>query len=215
MSDWDYTKNLKKWFETQLIVQSSGPNGLYLKDRRIIQRDSIIDEGIFCVASNQMEYIVVDSHKYHQINKLYSKLKKIIKETNNVMRSVYSLVENKMEYDLEFVEKIEKKFATKKVALDIFIEHGKGVCRHMALLCGVLLEKCINDGFLFGQVSIDRNSIEEEGGHAWCRCTMENNEIFILDPAQHFFGRLDVNDKKTIIKGYHIWDYYRPEDIIC
>jgi hypothetical protein len=66
-----------------------------------------------------------------------------------------------MKYDQEAVDRIFTEKARgvnhQKVALEVYIDEGVGVCRHQALFVGLLLEHLIKDGLLSGKVNVDRN----------------------------------------------------------
>lgn len=127
-----------------------------------------------------------------------------------ILNDVFSYVRDVMPNNADEVNKIEKEIKalskSKKIYLGSYINRQAGVCRHEGLFAGYLLEKLINNGYLKGSVSVDRNKVIGKGAHAWCRYTDKNNEIFILDPAQNFNGRLKNAGKNQ-------WKYARPEDI--
>jgi hypothetical protein len=68
-----------------------------------------------------------------------------------------------------------------------------------------LLERLKNEGYVAGNVSIDRNSIPGLGGHAWVRYQNSKDVVFVIDPAQNYVGRLDEAPKQG-------WSYKRPEE---
>ncbi len=76
-----------------------------------------------------------------------------------------------------------------------------------SLLTGYLLERLSKDGLVGGKVSVDRNYVQGLGGHAWVRYTNSGGEVFILDSAQGYIGRLDEMDESQ-----KRWFYERPED---
>ncbi len=210
MAKWDKTQLMERRLEGKLERRFMGLGGLFYEGRFVIHRNTRIDGGV-CLGQGVREAIVVDSTKYPMINAVYRKLETMIKGKDTILSSVYTLVDKTLKYDEKFALKIDKKYPDKKVSLDLFIINRKGVCRHMALLCGVLLEKLQNSGIIRGKPSIDRNHIPMVGGHAWCRYTNSVGDVFILDVAQHFLGRLDKHEKNVKIDSYKIWEYYRPE----
>ena len=188
-----------------------GLGGLYYGDRFVIHRDTRIDGGV-SFGEGAREAIVVDSKKYPRVNEVYERLKSSVKDNATVLWDVYDIVDKTLRYDEAYANEMAERYPDRKVSLDVFIGNGKGVCRHMALLCGVLLEKLCDEGVINGKASIDRNSIPAIGGHAWCRYTSANGQSYIVDVTQHFIGRLDKTLKYIKIGGYNVWDYYRPED---
>jgi hypothetical protein len=124
-----------------------------------------------------------------------------------LLKEVYTTVKETMRYDNDAVEKIVDIIGVRnngKIALDSFIYQKVGVCRHMALTCGALIELFKKEGHLNGKPSIDRNS-NDSSGHAWCRYTDEYNNVWILDVAQNFCGELKDATSSN-------WSYKRPED---
>lgn len=74
-----------------------------------------------------------------------------------------------------------------KVALDNFANEHIGVCIHVALLTGALLEKMVDLKMIEGKVSIDRNTVisekyGEKVSHAWARFTTKQGEVYVVDP---------------------------------
>ena len=198
---------------------TKGPDGrYYYEGRPLIHRDSPIDGGVYLVA-NIAEAVVVDSKKYPKIREVYgiaknkatsfsllSSSKEITEE--KILKAVYDTVDEIMDYKTEDIDEIIKRLNVEhngKIALDVFIEKRIGVCRQQALLCGVLIELFIKEGFLHGKISVERNQTAF-GGHAWARYTDSKGEIWILDVAQHYFGLLSNS------KGQNRWAYERPED---
>ncbi|MEM5777390.1 MAG: hypothetical protein QXJ06_02990 [Candidatus Aenigmatarchaeota archaeon] len=64
----------------------------------------------------------------------------------------------------EIIERYNVK-NNRKIALDVFIENRAGVCRHMALLVGALLELGVEKGTLKGTPRIVRNKVGEKNMH--------------------------------------------------
>lgn len=189
--------------------------------RPLIHRDSVINGGVYmCGDENGKplgEACVVDDVRQPELDKLYGEF--IDKATKNAKRrgehinqvlltGALRFVQRVMPYNSDHADGIVEKFEPgTKVALADYLKVG-GVCRHQALMVGYLLERCVNAGFLRGQVSVDRNYIPElGGGHSWVRYANSRGEIFIIDPAQDYSGRLDDS---ALEAG---WDYRRPEDV--
>jgi hypothetical protein len=198
--------------------------------REVIKRDSRLNGGVYIVPGIQ-EAIVVDdgqgkksggNEKWKPVNQKYEdayrdfKSKLTSKNTTNdeiessMERNVVSAaLESAMDildYDLVFTESVSDSFADAKINLDAFLEEGKGVCRHQALLAGYYIERMIDGGKLKGSISVDRNQIKGKGGHAWARYTTEDGKVYIIDPAQKFSGTL----QEARLTAY--WNYDRPDD---
>jgi len=126
---------------------------------------------------------------------------------NSVLKAVYDTVDEAMpNRDKEAVEEILDEHGVEKdgkISLDIFIGRGVGVCRHLALTCAALLELFKKDGVIKGKPGVDRNS-NGSNGHAWCRYTNPDGEIFILDVGRYMGKLSDASEKR--------WFYERPED---
>ena len=181
--------------------------------RHLIEEDSKINGGILVGESNR-EALVVD-RKYGELDKLYEKAKK--KATidgklnkSTIVHSVYDIVSKAMPaQDNEKVHKIVDQLNAsedRKVALDVFIQKGTGVCRHHAAASAALLERFVEEGHLGGKPSVDRNA-SALGGHAWCRYTNSAGKVFILDSINGVIGKL--SDLKKDPKK---WNYSRESD---
>jgi len=203
MAHWTRTQIIKRNLEDKISEDK-------FCGRRIICRDSPIDGGVYI--GNGREAIVVDSAKYPALKTLYEKAKQKATIEGRVCKhlilyAVYDTVKNAMRYDKEAVDEIIDNYkvrGNKKIALDVFIKKGVGVCRHQALACGTLLELFKKEGYISGKPSIDRNR-DKNKSHAWCRYTNSKGEVFILDVANEYIGPL-----KTA--GKYRWSYERPED---
>jgi hypothetical protein len=205
------------------VISSSNPSryGIY-KGRHVIGRDERINGGVY-LGSGKREEIVVDDTKsevkkaYEDLyEQLWEKVRNRQKEQeelgqdnnikNGILSDVFALVMEKMQYDSDFADKAGDEFEDQKINLSYFINAKKGVCRHQALLVGYLLERLTAEGYIDGKVSIDRNSVAGVGAHAWVRYTSgTTGDIFIIDPAQKFIGRLEDAPGN--------WPYRRPEEM--
>ncbi len=214
-----------EWNKTRLVEERVKRTGFYeekgfirkekiFQGRPIIGRDRKINGGVYLGESSR-EAIVVDDAKDPLLEKIYQELLKRRRDAelkgkdfkDGVLEEVWELVNQVMPYDELRVQEINESLSEPdtKIYLSAFI--GGGVCRHQALLIGFLLEKLSKEGFVGGNVSIDRNYVPDQGGHAWARYTNSRGDVFILDSAQHYIGRLDEmsNDRSR-------WFYERPED---
>lgn len=212
-----------EWEYTDLFAYEHGGEWL---GRELIIRDSRINGGVQ-YGTYGGEAIVVDSDKYpEQYDRYYDQSKEQITENgvverSQVLRAVFDTVKNNMAYSQFGVDSLLDGVARSnglrafadgtKVDLSAFMAAGVGVCRHQALVAGALLEKYKDEGYIRGEVSVDRNmnfrpTGESRGGHAWVRYTTNKRNIFILDVAQNYFGSLENASNKAK------WNYLRPEE---
>ena len=92
--------------------------------------------------------------------------------------------------------------------IDEMIENG-GVCRHLGMLSGMLLERAIEEGVLKGQVYYFRGV-----GHGWALYRDRMGRDQIIDPAQSYWGPMG---EKEYYGGKHDLnsdgiktEYYEP-----
>jgi hypothetical protein len=185
-------------------------NNEYL-GRPIISRDTTINGGIY-PGANSREAIIVDSSEDKYIQQLYQKAKDSVTYNGKidrlkVLEAVFKIAQSAIFPDSDEVESMIQKFNMydKPIYLGFFIKNRIGVCRHYALTTGVLLELFKQEKIIRGKVSIDRNSIGQNG-HSWTRYTSYNGTICIVDAAQNFIGTLDK------AKHEASWNYLRPND---
>lgn len=202
--DWDYTVAIKD------------RHGETYQQRHLIGRDTTIDGGVY-YGTYGGEAIVVDTQKYPKsyevlLNDVIERSKSdgVVKRSN-VLQSVFDIVSEKMKYSKDGVSQIVGNLPDgTKIELSNFINSGVGVCRHQALLVGVLLERMKALGHISGDISVDRNKMwkpnGERSGHAWVRYTASNGLVAVLDVAQHKFMLLDDVDSRKD------WNYLRPEE---
>ncbi len=208
--------------ESKLGDTPGNPSALYgiYKKRHVIGRDEKINGGVYLGAGEREEIVVDDmdekASKYYQ--KAYDLLMKNVNSRqrkqrknkqddgfkNDILTDVYDTVLSAIQYDKEYANDLAEKYKNEKIDLSYYINDGKGVCRHQALLVGYLLERLKNEGQINGAVSIDRNSIKGVGAHAWVRYQSgTNNAIYIIDPAQGYVGLLS--------EATNNWPYERPK----
>jgi hypothetical protein len=123
--------------------------------------------------------------------------------------AAYDTVRDAINFDRDEVQDIVERNGVEedgKIALDMFLNEGVGVCRHKALATGAVIEQFQDDGYLTGDVSVDRNQ-DDRGGHAWVRYETSGGDVQIIDPTQDVFAPLE----ETVDE---FWDYARPEDNI-
>ncbi|MBU0576352.1 hypothetical protein KJ654_01680 [Patescibacteria group bacterium] len=222
-ADWEYTQDAKRYAEQQRAKQqlhpADGQQGaevqeILFKGRHIIGRDTPINKGVYFVGGVD-EATVVDDEKDRHLLLIYHQLLNWMRETQNqgskyktgILKKVWALAMKTIPYKEARTDQIVNKVGIdRKIYLSAFF--GGGVCRHQALLAGYLLEKLINDDYLQGKVSVDRNSLPGKNGHAWVRYTNSRGIVFILDPTNKYKDRLEnASNKKP-------WRYERPSDRI-
>jgi len=183
--------------------------------RDIIGRDCPINGGVY-LGGDEREAVVVDDKKQPELIAAYQELvkRRKFKEQqgrsfkDGVLREVFDLTKELLPYSDVVVDKVTDGLQPdEKISLSSFLLNKGGVCRHQALLVAYLLEKLKVDGYVSGRVSIDRNYIPGKGGHAWVRYVNSAGEIFIIDPAQNFIGRIEE-------VGGGQWFYERPSTIL-
>jgi hypothetical protein len=213
-SEWNKTIIAEKRVENSAFYEERGfiKKEKFFQGRPIIGRDRKINGGVY-LGAGEREAIVVDDQKDLKLNRVYQELinrrlqaqQKGIPFKQGIIEEIWQLVGEVMPFDEENVLDIEKRLPEpdSKIYLSAFF--GGGVCRHQALLTAYLLERLANDGIVRGQASVDRNYVEGRGGHAWARYTNSAGDVFILDSALNYIGRLDEI-------GEYRWFYERPED---
>lgn len=198
------------------------------KGRKVISRDSNINGGVYIVPGGQEAIVVDDSKKeplpgekrsennydkafdifYQKLAEKKVRIEDVNKEGNEskVAEAAFESALELLQYDKDFADEIRDEYKDQKINLDVFLSARKGVCRHQALLTAYYIERFIADGKMNGKISVDRNIIPDRGGHAWARYTAPNGVVYIMDPAQKFFG--------TLQESRHLaeWNYARPDD---
>ncbi len=212
MAKWNKTRVMIERLKQKKKIKKIGDRDFY-QGRPIIHRDSEINGGVY-LGQGEREAIIVDFEKHPKLRELYSTAKN--KATVNgtirkdlILQAVFQTVAETMPIqDNDAVERIVRKHGVEKdgkIALDVFLEEHTGVCRHDALASAAILELFKKEGIVNGKPSVDRNSTYL-GGHAWCRYTNSVGEVFILDVAQGYLGRLEDASKQNK------WAYKRSED---
>jgi len=210
MANWNKTYSMRQRLQQEGKIKII--NGIdYYQGLPIIHRDSEIN-GVY-LGQSKREAIVVDPYS-PKLRELYNiaKIKATVGNTvrkDLILESVFQTVKEAMPIQKEnAVDKIVYEYRAENdglMPLDVFIERRTGVCRQDALACAAPLAAFKREGLVNGMPSVDRNSTEV-GGHAWCRYKNSIGEVYILDVAQDFLGRLEkAPDPKR-------WHYERPED---
>lgn len=190
--------------------------------RETIGRDTFPIDGKVDIRSWQggAEAIVVDSKKnpegYDPVrNRFQEQLaQQADTDERSVLGTIYDTVRTTMRYDLDGVEELNKRLGvaektkTNKIGLEVYMDAGIGVCRHMALAESWLGGEAVESGLLpqGTKVTAEVNQHAERGAHEWARATLPDGSIYILDAAQGFFGTLQEAATRAQ------WDYFRPEE---
>lgn len=213
-SEWNKTITAEQRLKDSIFYEEKGliRKENFFQGRPIIGRDRKINGGVY-VGAGEREAIVVDDQKDLVLNKIYHELinrrrraqAKGIPFKQGILEEVWQLVNEVMPFDEEHALDVEKGLPEPDSKIYLSAYFGGGVCRHQALLTGYLLERLAQEGAVRGQASVDRNYVVGQGGHAWARYTNYDGDVFILDPAQDYIGRLDEI-------GEYRWFYERPED---
>ncbi len=135
-----------------------------------------------------------------------------------VLESIFEAVSQTLDYDSAYAQSysqlLAKAESTEQVVnLGSYLSDGKGTGRHMSLACSWLAEQAQKRSLLPAGATLTAELSSEQRStsvHGWGRYTSSSGEIYILDPAQHYFGTLEeiVRDGKT---GINRWDYFRSD----
>lgn len=178
-----------------------------------ITRDTEITDGMVDIRTWGAggEAIVIDSRdkgdseyaEYEKLVGLFEKKFNIARQFSgrelderDILRAVYESVSDALEYDLNYVDGVTKTVAEmaqgrREINLSWFLHDGKGVCRQMALAAGWLGTQAKLNGLLSGKMTADVNQRRaDNAAHEWARYTAKDGTVYILDPAQGFFGTL-------------------------
>jgi len=211
----DFANDIRyRWERTDVAKKrwDKDEDGHY-QGRRIIDRDSRVDKGVWLGGGR--EALVVDFDKDEYLKGLYGQIMKKMEKRYGRFRKSKALRLVYDEVDAAFpkrkhgqVESFIKEQVYQpgiKVYLGNFIVGRTGECRHMALACAAILEKMGDEGHLGGTARVNRNS-QEKGVHGWCRYTTGTGVPYILDVAERYFGSLEES------RGSASWDYFKPGD---
>ena len=106
---------------------------------------------------------------------------------------------------VEAEQELSNSFSGKLMDIGENIRAQVGVCEHMTLVAAYVMERLIDEGYLRGKVSVDRNYIpERKASHTWVRYTSKGGKVFILDIAKGVSGSM------TEAMAKNKWDYRRP-----
>lgn len=198
--------------------------------REIINRDTGDPEGMVDIRSTgRSEAIVIDSKGdwkpvydklFHDMELHFSESIEDGAEHTDavVLEAIYKAVLEGMEYDLDYVNSYAAELRDQhdgkggqKVNLGKYLLDRKGVCRHMALACSWLGARASDYGWLRkgGKLTAEVNQrTSDNAAHEWARFTSHDGTVYILDPAQKFFGTLEDSLRQRVA-GQDRWEYFR------
>jgi len=201
---------------------------LTYKGRPVIHRDSPIDGGVyvnFGAKGPLAEAIFVDFSSRTVYSELLGRVIDQVTDHGgqttgqSIADATYDVIRGAMKYSKHGVNELMKRVSGLTqpelgytVSLASFLNAGIGVCRHQAVASALMIEQLIEQGYTRGKVSVDSNvnwnatGDEIIGGHAWTRFEDDNGEVYIVDVAQGYHGKLsDANTRDR-------WNYARPGD---
>jgi len=141
---------------------------------------------------------------------------RVMSDDQKVVEAIYRTVEQGMTYDLGYANLVSDYYKNigseeRIVPLAQYIQARKGVCRHMALTASWLGGEASRIGWAKGRFTTEVNqSTQGNGAHEWARYVGADGEVYIIDPAQRFRGKLiDTLDKAP--EGHERWGYFRDK----
>lgn len=175
---------------------TQAPHGRYRNHPIIGRRSPSVRNGVYGTRSS--EFVLVDD-KSQLLKKVVDDFMATLPrhdeaatlDTNQILKKISFRVANVLRYDLDQVERISSPHYGHKGLIDLseYVEQGVGVCRHQALLAAHIIEEAVDQGYLAGQVGVERNyDREANGAHAWAVFKSDTSEDIIVDPANHFVG---------------------------
>ena len=206
------------------IKYNNGKKEYYFHGKRVIGRDTPINKGVYLIGGLG-EALVVDDQEQPLLQQTFKDFlilieEKAQKENRNIntfmIADALAYVQKLMPYSIMGVANVDKVHGINTdilAPLELYIRNKVGVCRHQSILLGYLLEKIKDQGYLRGDISVDRSinkSGDEYYAHAWVRyTTFDRKKVFIADPANSVIDTL----QNAVRKG--IWNYQRPEERVA
>lgn len=153
--------------------------------RPIIGEDAPIAGGIY-LGPQSHEALVVDS-KYEAVQRATEEFRRRLADLNarkslddhQLLKFTMKYVREILTLDPQEVEKLNRILVARpdqKVALDSYIHAGCAEPRHMVLLAGFLIERCIHEKLAVGKLSFDSSQRVERLIY-----TARNGTLFIVD----------------------------------
>jgi hypothetical protein len=205
------------------------PDGLY-DDRHLIVHDAPINGGIFVDAGAGREAIFVDRKNSPILEGMIDQVKATVVNNDGEasLFEVFSMINNLIDEKIvkytevyDYLDEQNLKNDT-PVSLEVFLQKGVGVCRHLSLTAAAIIEALIEENILQGRVSLERSRRNMDGmkAHAWVRYESiayrqqpHPSNVFIVDPTARgdilsLSLAMELKDESPL----GIWDYARRED---
>ncbi|MGB4761845.1 MAG: FHA domain-containing protein [Candidatus Saccharimonas sp.] len=139
-------------------------------------------------------------------------------DDDDAVIAVKEAVREVMNYSLDGVKRVANAVhlatGSRDVNIAEFIRGGVGICRHMGLAAAWLMNEAVAMHALpsRGLGYSEANSVPDlDAGHEWARYVNEQGEVFIIDPAFDFAGRLaDVPGLEEDMRP--LWEEYFRSD---
>ncbi|MFW5746731.1 MAG: hypothetical protein ACOCWQ_04245 [Nanoarchaeota archaeon] len=178
---------------------------LMYQGRHVITRETPISQGVY-LSETESEAIVANPESVDHLTRqtlirtpaclgiplkgqILSTVTKVTRESfDDSNDPIYALQQNNVA-------------AEQKVDIGFFLSARTGVCKHMAITAGLILENLVAQGILNGYARINRSS-NTQHGHAWVRYTNSAGEPLIVDPALNYAGPVACTSD---------WDYRNPQ----
>jgi hypothetical protein len=233
MPNWDRTERAVNRVKGSPYYEASYGSGRdpygWFSGRHIIGEGTSINEGI-SLGGSAREAIVVEGSKQPALRRTYDRALRRVYDVartfdanaryyedndiycgvqQRVLAPVYQTVLQVMPYSSATVDRLTIGYENdRKISLGRFVEEAGGVCRHQGLLAAYILERMQDEGELSDndRVESDRNDVNGSA-HAWARFTSSDGTVYVVDPAQRFFG--SIQDAQA----YGRWPYARPGDL--
>lgn len=224
---WDLTQlavkgaGINRPMPPALLTEKQGLTAPRLwKGMEVIERDTRVNKRVhlFSPDGHQVEgALVVDDERSPELKTIYNEVlgrmvsrakeKRFIDKNlafgaiSTVVNEVFPRWNGVMEAERE----LSNSFSGKLMDIGENIRAQLGVCEHITLVAAYIMERLIDEGYLRGRVSVDRNYIpERKVSHAWVRYTSKDGKVFILDIAKGVSGSM----AEAMAKNK--WDYRRP-----
>lgn len=165
--------------------------------------------------------IYIDFENSPRLQDLYNETKRSIEETGDreraALEAVYRIVDRTFTrrefsdvhgYFGQQAERADMR-GNLNVSLDEFAREGIGNCVQTTLTCAVFLERLKKDGFIEGDVFLDRYEDEEASyDHVWCVDQLRDGSKFMIDLILEFVGDEEAFKPKFVEMAHRIsWSY--------
>jgi hypothetical protein len=181
----DFLKNYFDFKEVSSNSYNLSPTLKSFSEETATMADAVlIEDKKYLIGS---DYIQVNHSKVQEYKKTIDLMN--LKTRSDVIKAVQNLVTDIIEYDYEMIDND----VTRILHLDDFLDKGKGVCQHFALLSTTLLRALGIPARIIVGYSL---SPDQAGGHAWIEAKVTNDYWLPIEPQSK--------------ENYNIWtlDYY-------